>query len=56
MAAVHPEPVSRIAVVFVKPERFTDARRANFKPNYDSILDAITKLMQEMGDETIPGT
>lgn len=49
-----PEPVSRIAVVFVKPEKFTDARRADFKPNSDSILDAIAKFMQEMGDETIP--
>jgi Protein of unknown function (DUF3016) len=54
MAAVHPEPVSRIAVVFVKPEKFTDARRADFKPNSDSILDAIANFMQEMGDETIP--
>ena len=49
-----PEPVSRIAVVFVKPENFTDARRADFKPNSDAILDAIAKFMQEMGDETIP--
>jgi hypothetical protein len=55
MAAVHPEPVSRIAVVFVKPEKFTDAGRADFKPNSDSILDAIANFMQEMGDETIPG-
>ena len=54
MAAVHPEPVSRIAVVFVKPERFTDARRADFKPNSDSILDAIAKFMQEMEEEILP--
>ena len=54
MAAVHPEPVSRIAVVFVKPEKFTDARRADFKPNSDAILDAIAKFMQEMGEEILP--
>ena len=53
-AAASPEPISRISVVFVKPERFTDARRADFKPNSDSILDAIAKFMEEMGDETIP--
>ena len=54
MAAVHPEPVSRLTVVFVKPEKFTDARRADFKPNSDALLDAIAKFMEEMGDETIP--
>jgi hypothetical protein len=53
-APADPEPVSRIAVVFVKPEKFTDARRADFKPNSDAILDAIAKFMQEMGEETLP--
>ena len=48
MAAVHPEPVSRIAVVFVKPENFTDEKRSDFKPNTDALLDAIAKFMQEM--------
>jgi hypothetical protein len=53
-ASADPEPVSRIAVVFVKPEKFTDARRADFKPNSDAILDAIAKFMQEMGEEILP--
>jgi len=53
-ASADPEPVSRIAVVFVEPEKFTDARRADFKPNFDAILDAIAKFMQEMGEETLP--
>ena len=38
------------SVVFVKPEKFTDAGRADFKPNSDAILDAIAKFMQEMGE------
>ena len=54
-ASADPEPVSRIAVVFVKPEKFTDARRADFKPNSDAILDAIANFKQEMGDDNPPG-
>ena len=54
MAAAHPEPVSRISVVFVGPEKFTDVKRSDFKPNSDALLDAIAKFMEEMGDETIP--
>jgi len=53
-ASADPEPVSRIAVVFVEAEKFTDARRADFKPNSDAILDAIAKFIQEMGEETLP--
>jgi hypothetical protein len=53
-ASAEPEAVSRIAVVFVEPEKFTDARRADFKPNSDAILDAIAKFMQEMGEEILP--
>ena len=49
-----PEHVARIHVVFVEPEKFTDARRAEFKPNSEAILDATAKFMQEMGEETIP--
>jgi Protein of unknown function (DUF3016) len=53
-APAQPEHVARIHVVFVEPEKFTDARRAEFKPNSEAILDAIAKFMQEMGEETIP--
>ncbi|HEY6365942.1 MAG TPA: DUF3016 domain-containing protein [Candidatus Binatia bacterium] len=53
-ASAQPEHVARIHVVFVEPEKFTDARRAEFKPNSEAILDAIAKFMQEMGEETIP--
>jgi hypothetical protein len=53
-ASADPEPVSRIAVVLVEAEKFTDARRADVKPNSDAILDAIAKFMQEMGEETLP--
>ena len=53
-ASAYPEPVSRIAVVFVKPEKFTDARRADFKPNSDAILDTIAKFMQEIGEGILP--
>src|SRR5262245_44150221 len=54
IAAESPEPISRIFVVFVKPEQFTDVRRANFKPNSEAILDAIAKFIQEMGEEILP--
>ena len=53
-ASAQPEHVARIHVVFVEPEKFTDARRADFKPNSDAILDAIAKFMQEMGEEILP--
>jgi Protein of unknown function (DUF3016) len=53
-AAAHPEHVARIHVVFVQPEKFPDARRADFKPNSEAILDAIAKFMQETGEETLP--
>jgi hypothetical protein len=53
-ATVQPEHVARIHVVFVEPEKFTDARRAEFKPNSEAVLDAIAKFMREMGEETLP--
>jgi hypothetical protein len=53
-AGADPEHVARIHVVFVQPEKFTDARRADFKPNSEAILDAIAKFMQETGEETLP--
>jgi len=53
-ALAQPEQVARFHVVFVQPEKFTDARRAEFKPNSEAILDAIAKFMQEMGEEIIP--
>jgi hypothetical protein len=53
-SAADPEPVSRISVIFVEPEKFTDARRADFKPNSDALLDALAKFMQEMGEEIVP--
>src|SRR4029450_14081218 len=45
---------SLMRVICVKPEKFTDARRADFKPNSDAILDAIAKFMQEMGEKILP--
>ena len=50
----HQEHVDRIHVVFVAPEKFTDARRAEFKPNSEAILDAIAQFMREKGEETLP--
>ena len=54
IAAESPEPVSRVSVVFVKPEKFTDVKRADFKPNSEAILDAIAGFMREMGEKTLP--
>ena len=54
IAAESPEPVSRVSVVFVKPEQFTDVRRADFKPNSEAILDAIARFMRETGEEILP--
>jgi hypothetical protein len=53
-ASAHPEHIGRIHVVFVEPAKFTDARRAEFEPNSEAILDAIAKFIQEMGEETLP--
>jgi hypothetical protein len=52
--SAHPAHVGRIHVVFVQPEKFTDARRADFKPNSEAILNAIAKFMEETGEETLP--
>jgi Protein of unknown function (DUF3016) len=54
IAAADAEHVSRISVVFVQPEKFTDVKRANFKPNSEAILDAIAGFMQATGDEILP--
>lgn len=48
VASAQPEHVARIAVIFVKPENLTDARRADFKPNSDALLDALAKFMQDV--------
>jgi hypothetical protein len=53
-AVAGPEQVSRTAVVFVDPEKFTDARRSEFKPNSDALLDALAKFMREMGENILP--
>jgi hypothetical protein len=53
-SAADAESVSRISVIFVQPEKFTDARRADFKPNSEALLEALAKFMQEMGEETLP--
>jgi len=55
VASAQSEYVARIHVVFLEPEKFTDAKRAEFKPNSEVILDDIAKFMQEMGEETIHG-
>jgi len=54
IAAESLELVSRISVVFVKPEQFTDVKRADFKPNSEAILDAIARFMRETGEEILP--
>ncbi len=54
IAAESREPVSRVSVVFVKPEQFTDVKRTDFKPNSEAILDAIARFMRATGEEILP--
>jgi hypothetical protein len=39
------EAASRISVVFVEPEKFTDARRAELEPTSSAILDELEKFL-----------
>jgi hypothetical protein len=45
---------SSVAVTFVEPEKFTDARRTEWEHTSHGLLDALAKFMQETGARTLP--
>src|SRR5262245_16744499 len=47
-------PASRIAVVFVQPQHFTDVRYSKAEPNSAAILGALHTLMCKMGERYVP--
>jgi len=47
-------PASRIAVVFVQPQHFTDVRYSKAEPNSAAILSALHTLMCKMGERYVP--
>ena len=48
------ESVSRISVIFVEPEKFTDARRAELEPTSSGILTDLEKFIIATGARYIP--
>jgi hypothetical protein len=47
-------PASRIAVVFVQPQHFTDVRYSKAEPNSAAILSELHTLMCKMGERYVP--
>jgi hypothetical protein len=47
-------PASRIAVVFVQPQHFTDVRYSKAEPNSAAILNELHTLMCKMGERYVP--
>ncbi len=48
------DPASRIAVVFVQPQHFTDVRYSKAEPNSVALLDALHTFMGKMGERYVP--
>ncbi len=53
-APAPPKPESRVSVVFVNPESFTDVKRDSFGGNSPELLDQIRKFMIATGERCIP--
>ena len=49
-----PKPESRVAVVFVNPENFTDVKRDSWSGNSPELLEQIQKFMITTGERVIP--
>jgi Protein of unknown function (DUF3016) len=45
---------SRVSVTFIEPEKFTDARRADFEPTSSGILRELEKFLIESGARYVP--
>jgi hypothetical protein len=55
-AAPVDESVSRISVIFVEPEKFTDARRAELEPTSSGVLRELEKFLIDTGTRYVPET
>jgi hypothetical protein len=53
-AASVDESASRVSVAFIEPEKFTDARRADFEPTSSGILRELEKFLIETGARYVP--
>ena len=47
-------PVTRLAVIFVQPQHFTDVRYSKAEPNSVALLSALHAFMCQMGDRYLP--
>lgn len=48
------ESAARVSVVFIEPEKFTDARRAKLEPGSSGVLRELEKFMVETGARYVP--
>lgn len=53
-AAAVQDSASRVSVTFVEPEKFTDARRAEFEPTAEGTLRELKKFLIETGTRYVP--
>jgi hypothetical protein len=54
VASSDPEQVSRVSVIFVDPERFTDVKRSNVERSSAGLLKELQKFMIETGERYVP--
>jgi hypothetical protein len=55
-SAPHDQTVSRVSVMFVEPEKFTDARRVGLAPTSAGVLRELEKFLIEIGGRYLPAT
>jgi len=48
------KPESRVAVVYVDPDKFTDVKRENWSENSTDLLDQLKTFMIEKGERYVP--
>ncbi len=49
-----PQPASRVSVVLVDPQKFTDAKRDSWSDNGSDLLQQLQTFMQETGEPYVP--
>jgi hypothetical protein len=53
-ASLDPEQVSRVSVIFVDPEKFTDVKRSDMERISASLFNELQKFMIETGERYVP--
>jgi hypothetical protein len=53
-AATAPKPESRVSVIFVEPQKFTDVKQSSLGDNSPELLDQIQKFMCKTGETYVP--